>query len=350
MKIALLTDTHFGARKANKVFHDYFEKFYDDIFFPTIKERKIKNIIHLGDSFDNRKNVDFWALDWAKKVVYDRLEEYKTQVYTIVGNHDVYYKNTNDVNAVDALLSSYKNIIYYSSPTEVNIDGFQTLLLPWICQDNYEESIQAIKNSKSKITFGHLELNGFALFPGVIQTNAHMGLNPSYFQHFDVVFSGHYHTRSNDGKIFYLGNPYQMYWNDADDPRGFHIFDTETFKLEFIQNPYNMFEKVYYDDTDVDLFDASYLKDKIVKVIVRNKSSQFEFDKYVDKINKTGCIDLKVVENFLIDDEDVEFTQEECENTLTLLNKYIDDSEFDLDKSIVKGIMKEVYREACEFE
>jgi hypothetical protein len=177
-----------------------------------------------------------------------------------------------------------------------------------------------------------------------------MGLNPSYFQHFDVVFSGHYHTRSNDGKIFYLGNPYQMYWNDVDDPRGFHIFDTDTFKLEFIQNPYTMFEKVYYDDTDAKLFDASSLKDKIVKVIVRNKSSQFEFDKYVDKINKSGCIDLKIVENFTIDDDDVEFTQEECENTLTLLNKYIDDSEFDLDKSIVKGIMKEVYREACEFE
>ena len=177
-----------------------------------------------------------------------------------------------------------------------------------------------------------------------------MGLNPSYFQHFDVVFSGHYHTRSNDGKIFYLGNPYQMYWNDADDPRGFHIFDTETFKLEFIQNPYNMFEKVYYDDTDAKLFDARYLKDKIVKIIVRNKSNQFEFDKFVDKINKSGCVDLKIVENFAIDDEDVEFTQEECENTVTLLNKYIDDSDFDLDKSIVKEIMQEVYREACEFE
>ena len=350
MKIALITDTHFGARKANTVFHDYFKKFYDNIFFPTIKERNIKNVIHLGDSFDNRKNVDFWALDWAKEVVYDKLEECKTQVYTIVGNHDVYFKNTNDINAIDALLTSYKNVKHYSSATEVDIDGFKTLLLPWICQDNYKESMKTIKNSKSKVAFGHLELNGFALFPGVVQTNAHMGLNPSYFQHFDVVFSGHYHTRSNDGKIFYLGNPYQMYWNDVDDPRGFHIFDTDTFKLEFIQNPYTMFEKVYYDDTDVKLFDASYLKDKIVKVIVRNKSSQFEFDKYVDKINKSGCIDLKIVENFTIDDDDVEFTQEECENTLTLLNKYIDDSEFDLDKSIVKGIMKEVYREACEFE
>ena len=267
MKIALITDTHFGARKANVAFHDYFKKFYDDIFFPTIKERNIKNVIHLGDSFDNRKNVDFWALDWAKEVVYDRLEQYNTNLYAIVGNHDVYFKNTNEINAMDSLLTSYKNIKHYSSATEVDIDGFKTLLMPWICQDNYKESMNTIKNSKSKVAFGHLELNGFSLFPGIVQTNAFMGLNPSYFQHFDVVFSGHYHTRSNDGKIFYLGNPYQMYWNDVDDPRGFHIFDTETFKLEFIQNPHTMFEKIYYDDTDVKSFDAENLKDKILKII-----------------------------------------------------------------------------------
>ena len=172
----------------------------------------------------------------------------------------------------------------------------------------------------------------------------------SAFKKLDVVFSGHYHTRSNDGKVFYLGNPYQMYWNDADDKRGFHIFDTETYDLEFIENPYNMFEKVYYEDTNSKLFDARYLKDKIVKVIVRKKSSQFEFDKYLDKINKSGCVDLKVVENFTIDDEGVDFSQDEYENTLTLLNKYIEESDFDLNKEVVKGIMKDVYREACEFE
>ena len=42
-----------------------------------------------------------------------------------------------------------------------------------------------------------------------------------------------------------------MYWNDAGDIRGFNIFDTETYEMEFIENPYNMFEKVYYEDTPV---------------------------------------------------------------------------------------------------
>jgi len=350
MKIALITDTHYGARKSSKLFHDYFEKFYNNIFFPTIKERKIEHAIHLGDSFDNRKTIDFWALNWAKEHVYDKFKELGVNVHTIVGNHDVYYKNTNEVNAVDSLLESYDNVVRYSSATEIDIDGFQTLLLPWICQDNYDESMKAIKNTKCKSAFGHLELNGFQLFPGMVQTNAHMNMDVSAFKKLDVVFSGHYHTRSNDGKIFYLGNPYQIFWNDAGDKRGFHIFDTDTYELEFIPNPYTMFEKVYYEDTNYKLYDARHLKDKIVKVIVRKKSSQLEFDKFVDKIDKAGCYDLKVVENFEIDDEEVEFSSEESADTLTLLNKYIEESEFDLDKEVVKNIMKDVYREACEFE
>ena len=350
MKIALITDTHNGARKSSKLFHDYFEKFYNDIFFPTIKERKIEHAIHLGDSFDNRKTIDFWALNWAKEHVYDKFKELGVNVHTIVGNHDVYYKNTNEVNAVDSLLESYDNVVRYSSATEIDIDGFQTLLLPWICQDNYDESMKAIKNTKCKSAFGHLELNGFQLFPGMVQTNAHMNMDVSAFKKLDVVFSGHYHTRSNDGKIFYLGNPYQIFWNDAGDKRGFHIFDTDTYELEFIPNPYTMFEKVYYEDTNYKLYDARHLKDKIVKVIVRKKTSQLEFDKFVDKIDKAGCYDLKVVENFEIDDEEVEFSSEESADTLTLLNKYIEESEFDLDKEVVKNIMKDVYREACEFE
>ena len=350
MKIALITDTHYGARKGSKVFHDYFKKFYDDVFFPTLEERGITHAIHLGDSFDNRKSIDFWALDWAKENVYDQFKRLGVKVYTIVGNHDAYYKNTNEVNAIDSLLASYDNIVRFSQPTEINIEGFKTLLLPWICQDNYEKSIEAIKKTKLRCAFGHLELNGFALFPGITQQNSHSGLDVSVFKKLDVVFSGHYHTRSNDGKVFYLGNPYQLFWNDCGDKRGFHLFDTETYELEFIENPYNMFERVYYEDTNYKLFDARYLKDKIVKVVVRKKSDQLQFDKYIDKINKAGCIDLKVVENFVIDDEGVDFSQDEYENTLTLLNKYIEESDFDLNKEVVKGIMKDVYREACEFE
>ena len=345
MKIAIITDTHYGARKGADYIHSYFKNFYDNIFFPYLEKHNIDTIIHMGDMFDSRKSIDYQSLEWSKRVVFEPLKKYK--VHAITGNHDAYYKNTNKVNSPELLLKDYDNIITYSKPTEINIGGLDILLLPWINSENFEESKEFIDSSKSKIAMGHLEINGFKATRGHMMED---GMDVSIFSKFEKVYSGHFHTRSTDGKIYYLGNPYEMYWNDVNDKRGFHIFDTETFKLEFIQNPHTMFEKIYYDDTDVKSFDAENLKDKIVKVIVRNKSSQLQFDRYIDKINKSGCVDLKVVENFEIDDDDVEFSQEECENTLTLLNKYIEDSDFDLDKTIVMDIMQDVYREACEFQ
>ena len=346
-KVALLTDTHYGARKNSKLFHEFFKKFYDNIFFPTLKERGITECVHLGDAFDCRKSVDFWSLQWAKENVYDKFRDLGIKVHNIVGNHDAYYKNTIGINAVDALLESYDNVVRVSEPKEYKIGGKKILLLPWICEDNEKQTFDLVTKSKAKIMMGHLELNGFEVIPGMRMEH---GLEPSKFKKFDIVFSGHYHHKSTKGNITYLGNTYQMFWNDVNDSRGFHIFDTETQELEFIDNPFSIFEKFYYEDTPYQLFDASDLKDKIVKIIVRKKSDQLAFEKFIDKLHKSGCSDVKVVENFSIDDEDVDFEDGKCEDTLTFLNKYIDDSEFNLDKDVVKKLMRDVYREACEME
>ncbi len=347
MKVAIITDTHFGARKSSKVFHDFFQKFYDDIFFPTLEERGIKTCIHMGDAFDNRKNIDFWSLNWAKKNVYDRFQKMGIKIYQLVGNHDVYYKNTNEINAVESLLEDYDNIVSISSPDSYKIGKSSFFMIPWICADNYDETKSKISRTKSKVAFGHLEINGFQAHRGFVMEH---GMPKSFFDKFETVFSGHYHTRSNDGKFFYLGNPYEIYWNDVNDRRGFHIFDTETYDFEFIENTYTIFEKVYYDDTNPTLFNANKFKDKFVKVIVRRKSNQLQFEKFVDKIIKIGAIDVKVVENFALNDEEVDFSKDEGEDTLTILNKYIEDSDFDLSKEIVKNLMKEVYQQACELD
>ena len=347
MKIALITDTHYGARKGSKIFHDFFQKFYDNVFFPTLVEEDIKTTIHLGDAFDSRKSIDFWALNWAKTNVYDKFEKLGIKLYNIVGNHDAYYKNTNDVNSVDCLLSEYKNVVRVSEPKDYKIGGKNILLVPWICEDNEKETFDVINKSKSKLLMGHLELTGFEVIPGMKMDHGH---DPIKFKNFDKVFSGHFHHKSSKGNITYLGNPYQMFWNDVDDIRGFHIFDTDSLELKFIPNPYTIFEKIYYEDTNYKTFNSTSLKDKIVKIVVRKKSNQLQFEKFIDKILKSGCIDVKIVENFSINDEDVNLTQEECENTLSFLNKYIDDSDFDLDKEVVKTLMREVYQEACEME
>lgn len=347
MKIGVITDTHYCFKKSNKNYHDYFERFYNDIFFPTLEDRRIEKVVHMGDAFDNRKGVDYWGLEWAQRVVYDRLRELGITVYQICGNHDCSFKTTNKINSIDTLLKEYENIIPIVSPKEITIGELKSLMIPWICKENENETFDLLQNSTAKVVFGHLELNGFTLFPGQPQTH---GMETEKFEKFDRVFTGHYHTRSNDGKIFYLGNPYQMYWSDVNDTRGFNIFDTETYDIEFIENPYNMFEKIYYSNSSVDDFDFSIVDGKNIKVIVNEKSNQSDYDLFISEILKRNIIDLKIVENLDVNDNLVNLVDFECEDTLGILNKYIEEADFKLDKNIMKKIISDTYKEALEME
>ena len=344
MKVAIITDTHYGARKGSKFLHDYFEKFYDDVFFPTLEAEGINTVIHMGDAFDSRKSIDYQSLEWAKRVVFDRLEKY--DVHMIVGNHDCYYKNTNNVNSPELLLQTYSNIKTYSKVTEVTIHNLNVLFIPWINAENFEDTINAIKISNSKCTMGHLGFNGFRAHRGHIMEE---GMDGKLFEKFDRVFSGHYHTRSDDGRIFYLGNPYEMFWNDVNDTRGFTIFDTETLTHTPVNNPYKLFYNIYYEDTNHKLFNTTEYKNKIVKVIVRKKSKPKEFEKFIDKLYSAGVQDLKIIENFEIKESE-EFEISEDENTLSILNRYIDESEFELDKNTIKGIFQDLYKQVCEVD
>ena len=344
MKVAIITDQHFGARKNSKLFHDYFLKFYDDVFFPTLEKEKITTVIDMGDTFDSRKGIDFSALNWAKDNYFDRLKDMGITVHTVVGNHTAYYKNTNDVNAIDLLLREYDNVKTYSEVSSIMVGDCNITLVPWINSDNREMSHALIKKSRSPICMGHLELIGFRVHRGYIMEH---GTDASIFNKFDKVFSGHYHTRSDNGKIFYLGNPYEIYWNDCNDTRGFHLFETETQELTAVDNPYRLFHVIYYEDHDHQLFDARQLENKIVKVVVKKKSDQIQFEKFLDKLYNANVAELKIVENFALQ-EASQFEAFESEDTLSILNRYIEESEIDIDKSRVQKLVQEVYQEACE--
>ena len=346
MKVAIITDQHFGARKGSKHLHDYFKQFYDDVFFPYIEEHGIDTIVDMGDTFDNRRSIDLWSLEWAKENYYDRLEKLGITVHTIVGNHTAYYKDTNAINSVDLLLKQYKNVKIYSECTEVMLDRLQVLFIPWINAENTQSSIKSIKDSTSSCAMGHLELNGFRAHRGHVMEE---GMESSLFEKFKRTFSGHYHTRSDNGRIFYLGNPYEMFWNDVNDPRGFTIFDTETLEHKSIDNPHRLFYNIYYEDTPFQTFDTREYEGKIVKVIVRKKSEPKKFEKFIDKLYSSGIQDLKIVENFTFTESET-FEVEETENTINILNRYIDESEFEGDRAIIKGILQKIYSQACEVE
>jgi predicted phosphodiesterase len=342
MKIGIITDTHWSARKSSRLFHDYFELFYKNVFFPTLEQYGITTVIHMGDAFDSRKSIDFWGLDWTRRVVLEPLSSY--DVHMVVGNHDIFLRNSNKINSPELLLKDYKNIKTYSEPTEIKVGDLGVLLLPWINSENSERSLKMIQKTKCKVVMSHLELNGFSPYKGHIMDS---GMDATIFNNFKKVFSGHYHTRSDNGTVYYLGNPYEIYWNDVNDTRGFTIFDTETLEHFPVNNPYRMFHNIYYEDTPHQTFDIREYENKIVRVIVRKKSNQKHFEKFIDKLYTANVAELKIVENFQIQDIE-EFEAFESEDTFSILQRYVNESECDLNKNTITNILEEVYREALE--
>lgn len=347
MKIAILGDTHFGCRGDLKIFHDYFEKFYVQYFFPKLKELGVDNIIQLGDLFDRRKFMNFYTLSECKRYFFDHLGDMKFD--TLVGNHDIYWRESLEVNSSSLVLGEYPNVHVHTKPTTMFLDDGTTVdIIPWICKENEQEIHDFINKSKSEICVGHFEIAGFAMYRGM---EAHEGIDGNLFSKYELVLSGHYHTRSKKENIVYAGVPYEMTWSDYNDPKGFHIFDTETRELTFIENPYTIFARFEYDDTKelVDL-DSLDLKDCFVRLIVVNKTDYYKFDKFINKLYSKGCYEIKIVED-LSEFSDGEVGEDiNLEDTLSVLSNYIDSIETEADTEKIKTFMKSLYIEAVNVE
>lgn len=344
-KIALITDTHWGARGDSVIFANYFGDFYYKHFFPYLKENNIDRIFHLGDIVDKRKNINYVTSRYLKTFV-KTCDDNNIRLDVLIGNHDASMKNTNEYNSMEELYShSRYDIHYYSSPQEIEIDGVKIALLPWICSGNYSESMEFIKNTRAQILFGHLEIQGFEMYRGY--KNDH-GMKASIFDKFDIVCSGHFHHKSSSGNIHYLGAPYEITWGDWNDPRGFHVFDTETREFTYIENKYKMFHKIYYNEDNMETELDKY-KNSHVKVIIEKRTDNEKFDKFFSSLEKVGLSDLQVIEDPHLD-IDYDDTIEEVEDTRILLHSVIESIDIKVDKNRLKSEMDNIYNEALNTE
>lgn len=348
MKIAILGDAHLGARNDSLAFHAFFEKFYD-YFFDFLKKNDIHTIIQVGDLWDRRKYVNFQTLAESRRYLFDRMKKEHIEFITLLGNHDVAFKNTLSVNSSSLLLQEYDNITVVDTPRTIDLCGYDVCMMPWICSENFVDSMNEMCDTDAEICMGHFEIDGFEMYRG---HECHGGLNRDTFSKFDMVFSGHYHHRSTQGNITYLGTPYELTWQDYADPKGFHIFDLSNRRLTFIQNPYTMFARLEYDDKDkepIDL-DAFDLKDTYLKLVVVNKTDYYKFDLFVNKLYAKGCHDIKIVEDFSEFESGEVDSDVDLEDTLSILSNYVDSLSTDVDKEKIKTFMKTLYLEAVNLE
>jgi DNA repair exonuclease SbcCD nuclease subunit len=347
MKIAILGDCHFGCRNDLRIFHDYFRKFYSTYFFPMLKEQGITEVYQLGDLFDRRKYINFYSLDECKRYFFDELDTNGIKLHTLVGNHDIYWRESLSVNTQSLVLGEYSNVAIHASPFTVYIDNTSIDIIPWICPENEKDVVEFINASKSDICMGHFEIAGFSMYRGM---ECHDGLNKDMFNKYEQVWSGHYHTRSKQENITYVGTPYEMTWQDYADPKGFHIFDTESRELTFHENPFNIFYRIEYDDTkelpslDIDL------KDAFVKLIVVNKTDFYKFDMFLNKLYSKGCYEIKIIEDMAEFRDGTVDEEINLEDTVSVLSNYVDSIETDLDKEKIKTYLRTLYTEAVNQE
>lgn len=343
MKIAVINDTHFGARNDSPLFLEYFMSFFEKQFFPYCKENNITTVLHLGDLLDRRKYVNFNTLSAVRTRFIEWFEKNKIELHCILGNHDTFFKNTNSVNSIKELFSDkYRFVFLYEQPTLVTFDDLNIALVPWINKENEQVFHDFIKSCPSSIVCGHFELNGYEVIQGI---NFDGGMDDKILSCYDMVLSGHFHGKTSKNNVHYLGTQYQITFSDARQIKGFHVLNTETRELEFIENPEKMYHIVVYDDTKHDPMgdDFSYYKNSYLKVLVSKKTNAVKFDQWVDRMVQAGVININIVEEIIetsTDQIDV------AQDTMSIINEEIDKLEITEDKGKIKSLIHELYIES----
>lgn len=344
MKIILLGDTHFGARADSFAFQEYFEKFFIETLFPYMDKHNITDVIQLGDMFDRRKYINFSTLSRFRKVFLHRFEELGYNLHTFPGNHDIYYRNTAEVNSLRELVEGIKNIKVYYKPTTVDFDGCKIDIIPWITSEDQITTMEFIEQTTSDICIGHFELSGFEILKGIVHRG---GMSSSLLSDYHSVYSGHFHHESKQGNIHYIGTPYEITWSDYNDNKGFHVLNTDTLKVEKIRNLQSMFHMIAYSDDEIETLNYKQYAGAIIKVIVEERDDE-KFEIFIDRLYSVEPVSIVVIEATAIAEEDIDINLD-TEDTLTTILRNIDNIQNDnIDKNKIKLMCQEIYNEAID--
>jgi DNA repair exonuclease SbcCD nuclease subunit len=350
MKIALISDLHFGCRKGSKVFYESQKRYFETEFIPLLEEKNITELYILGDLWDNRESINAKVQNVVFHI-FERLAELKINITILIGNHDTQYKTNIETHTLK-YLSLFPNIKVIDQITDVDIDGLGVTLFPWQVDDMF-----TVRTYENRIAFGHFDISGCLLNKTTVQEG---GTGQSFFwKNFDKTFSGHFHTQSHyDGPqgqtIDYIGSPYHLNRNDIDTDKGFMILDTDTLEFERFNSTTPLkYIKVKYplDISEIDI--PNNIID--VHVTISDKFNSKNLTKYVQSIetNLAGePINVNVVPHYSIDDGGPMIVEEDLSKIKSIPDMIqsklsgIENMEPDM-KTYVKQYVQEVY-ESCQ--
>lgn len=345
MKICIIGDMHFAYKSSNqrlcKIHGDNLYKFIEDVLFPYLKENNITTIIQTGDLYDSRIANSNIAVAESINRFFNRITD--INFHTIVGNHDIFYLNSNVPNAQQTYLEDFDNVHVYSSTKTVNINGIDIDMVPWINKENEQEILEFISKSNSKVCVCHPEISGFKMNK---DSFCQHGLDRNIFSKYSLVIAGHFHEKSQAGNITYVGTPNQHNWGDVDSIRGFHVLDTETLELEFIPNPHNLFVRFEY----VDGMEAKDLQveGKYVKIILPVDYDDNKYRLFLSDLYEQMPLEILGIETIVDKESDIQISSEEVESGTFDLQKFLVEHSKSISDEYEEEIYNDIYRRLFE--
>lgn len=297
-KIGLFTDIHFGINKDNQLRLNETKRCVNWMI-KTFKEQSVDYVIFCGDLFDSRFSINVQTLNYAIDCIQKIAFNFQ-KIFLLIGNHDTYYKNNNDMNSINFLSKIAMNdniIIVETDPYFIQIQNKTLGLFPW----GFDiESIKNIDNFQiCDYGFGHFEVNGVEQSGSVSSGCKYhykdlMQLSPH-------IFSGHYHNTMhyihNNNIVYMLGSPLQLNWGEWDKEKFIYTFDCINDVFEPFQNTINSrFEKIYYSQME------KYTKEQLTKLCDHNFikfviDTKYQFEnvlKYTDIIKEYKPLSFQI--------------------------------------------------------
>jgi len=329
-RIIFSSDWHFGLRSNNlewfEITKDYFENFFLPWLDNNVKEGDI--FYCLGDVFDNRQTMNLMIASYAIDL-FERIGR-KLPVYIIVGNHDIYRKNTNDISSVD-ILRHIKNVTVYKEPEIHEFKNSRCLLMPWRRDKDHEkETLDSYK--KIDYVFCHSEVKGLRVNPNpyVIHEG---GNSVEIYRGYKGMYSGHIHYSQRNKNVTFVGNIFQMTRSDRNNTKGIWTLEPNTGVETFIENSYSPKFIKYNIES---LFDKTIeeLREEFKNNFIDIKVDRATFSNY----NVSLLLNLlegsaRSIQTEVYEGEDGEISnEEEISNDYDIMNiskRFIDSSNYD---------------------
>jgi DNA repair exonuclease SbcCD nuclease subunit len=230
-RIWIMGDIHFGVRASSMEWFEITKSYFEDYFIPLL-EREYKEgdiLIQVGDIFENRQVVNLKVNSYVVNL-FERLGAI-LPVIAIAGNHDIYYKRSNEVTSLDSL-RFIPGITIYKDPLILEVGIRKALIMPW--RHSPEQEAETLKEfPDADYVFCHSEMQGILLNAKVKQKE---GTRVGKFKSYKRVYSGHIHFAQVHGNVYMVGNAYQMTRSDSDNAKGTYLLDLETEEHHFFEN------------------------------------------------------------------------------------------------------------------